>query len=115
MTSHETDHSKKAAIKIISRDYWVQVVEMLQQNWALVDVDQEGAIVRFIDDGSGVWDEMRFPSETDAKRGLVRNGFKRYAADNYIQKFLTPPKPPFHSSTHSNGPVYSSGRFWIAE
>ena len=47
--------------EIRSRDYWVKVVEMLQQNWALIDVEPDGScIVHFIHDGSGKFDEMKF-------------------------------------------------------
>ncbi len=44
----------EADVKIHSRDYWVKVVEMLQQNWALIDQESHGkAVVYFVHDGSG--------------------------------------------------------------
>lgn len=99
-------------IKIISRDYWVKVVEFLQQNWALIDHDASGGfIVWFIGDTSGVFDKLTFPSEEEAGRALLRNGFRRFTDDKQFAEFLKPPDPPFVSRDHPNGPIYSSGRF----
>ena len=49
-------------VEIRSRDFWVKVVEMLQQNWALIDedADAKGYTVYFIDDLGRVFDRMRF-------------------------------------------------------
>ena len=41
-------------ININSRDYWFKVVDMLQQNWALIDADEERCIVYFIGDALGI-------------------------------------------------------------
>lgn len=101
-------------IEISSTDYWFKVVEMLQQNWALIDKtpDSIDCTVYFIHDASGVFDQMRFNSEEDAHQSLTRNGFTRYADDSSAQKFIAPPLPPFTEAIHPNGPIYSSGRFW---
>ncbi len=106
MVSHEL-------ISIESRDYWVKVVEMLQQNWALFSPEQGNNVrIHFISDTSGVFDTMVFPSEADAISALRRNGFSRYADHVQLQSFLCPPKSPFHHRAHPNGHIYSSGRFW---
>jgi hypothetical protein len=98
---------------ICSKDYWVKVVEMLQQNWALIEPEPaQGVRVFFVTDTSGVFDEIAFRSEADAFGALKRNGFRRYADASDLQSFLRPPAAPFHRSTHPNGPIYSSGRFW---
>ena len=103
-------------VRISSRDYWVKVVEMLQQNWALIDgTDAGGAVVFFVTDGSGVFDRISFPSLSAAKEALQSNGFKRFAGNPHLEEFLRRPPPPFHEATHPNGPIYSSGRFWIGE
>ncbi len=81
-------------VEIQSRDYWYKVTGMLQQNWALVE--QSGKVF-FINDASGVFDEMKFLSIDDAFSSLERNGFSRYAADAGSQQFLSPPKAPFKS------------------
>jgi hypothetical protein len=100
-------------ISIESRDFWVKVVGMLQQNWALVDPEQSGGVrIHFITDTSAVFDAMNFPLHADAIAALKLNGFKRYADDEQLQSFLRPPEPPFHPGSHPNGPIYSSGRFW---
>jgi hypothetical protein len=100
-------------VVISSRDYWLKVVEMLQQNWALIEPEPGGSVrVRFISDTSGVFDEIEFRSETDAFGALKRNGSRRFADAPDLQSFLRPPAAPFHWRAHPNGPIYSSGRFW---
>jgi hypothetical protein len=100
-------------VTIKSGDFWVKVVEMLQQNWALIDIEPDvSARVFFVNDTSGVFDEMPFPSAQDAERALERNGFRRFAVNADLQSFLRPPLAPFHRVIHPNGPIYSSGRFW---
>lgn len=102
-------------VDIHSRDYWVKVVDNLQQNWALVetgDKQSSEARVFFMGDTSGVFDEMSFPSADEARRALQNNGFDRYADDRLLQSFLAPPEPPFRRSQHPNGAIYSSGRYW---
>ena len=45
-------------VKIQSDDYWFKVVEMLQQNWALIEPSASRVTV-FIRDAGGVFDEIR--------------------------------------------------------
>jgi hypothetical protein len=45
-------------VAIKSADFWVKVVEMLQQNWALIDIEAEGSA------------RMVFPSVDAAERAL---------------------------------------------
>jgi hypothetical protein len=96
-----------------STDFWVKVVATLQQNWALIEPEDKGAVrVRFISDASGVFDDIAFLSESAAREALGRNGFRRFAENADLQSFLRPPSAPFRRSVHPNGPIYSSGRFW---
>ncbi|MCA8979436.1 MAG: hypothetical protein KDC14_05385 [Planctomycetes bacterium] len=100
-------------LNIESRDYWFKVVEMLQQNWALVDPHPEGGVVaHFLGDTSGAFDQMEFPDQKTAERALSANGFRRFADDQEAADFLSPPSPPFEWRDHPNGRTYSSGRFW---
>ena len=101
-------------IEIHSREYWFKVVEMLQQNWALIDKDAESdaCTVFFINDASGVFDRLRFSTVKEAMRALQRNGFAGYAKDKEAQEFIAPPLPPYYAAQHPNGPIYSSGRYW---
>jgi hypothetical protein len=99
-------------VPIQSRDYWFKVIEMLQQNWALIDSDAAGVVVYFFGDTSAVFDEMRFPSQDSAMSALQTNGFQRFADDASASSCVRCPKPPFTRRPHPNGPIYSSGRFW---
>jgi hypothetical protein len=100
-------------VAIHSADYWVKVVEMLQQNWALIEEETAGAArVYFVTDTSGVFDEIAFPSARSAHEALAINGFRRFAESTELQSFLRPPAAPFRRTVHPNGPIYSSGRFW---
>lgn len=100
-------------VPIKSRDYWVKVVEMLQQNWALIEPDGSGSFcIHFVSDTSVVFDMMVFASGDEAVEGLRRNGFHCYAEAPDLHSFLRPPDPPFRLGSHPNGPIYSSGRFW---
>lgn len=105
-------HRDREPVEIASRDYWVKVVEMLQQNWALVDPASDGARrVYFVSDASGVFDQLDFATEDEAVAALQRNGFRQYAANPDLN-FLKPPSPPFSRHPHPNGAIYSSGRYW---
>ena len=107
------DVMKEEPVEIQSRDFWFKIVEMLQQNWALIEDDPEGAVtVYFIHDASGVFDEMNFGSREDAASALRLNGFGRYEEDEEAQEFIAPPPPPIRRDEHPNGPIYSSGCFW---
>ena len=100
-------------IAIRSRLYWVKVVGMLEQNWALIDdAPGEGAIIYFVHDRSGVFDSLPFPSRDGAERGLRENGFAEYYKSERLRSVAAPPQPPFTQAHHPNGPIYSSGRFW---
>jgi len=103
----------KDFVEVESRDYWFKVVEMLQQNWALVDILPNGSCkIFFVGDTSGLFDEIEVESVNEAISSLKRNGFARYAEDSKAQDFICPPKPPFYRHAHPNGSIYSSGRFW---
>ena len=99
-------------VLIQSRDYWYKVVGMLQQNWALIDPTDNGCLIYFVHDGSGVFDELTFNDEASAATALHRNGFDQYAGDPEAVKFISPPQPPFRAGNHPNGRIYSSGQYW---
>ncbi len=100
-------------INIQSRDFWFKVIDMLQQNWALIETEESGVTVYFISDSGGVFDELSFPNSKAAVEALRRNRFGRYAEDPEAGDFMQPPAPPYHCHPHPNGPIYSSGRFWV--
>lgn len=92
-------------------DFWVKVVGMLEQNWALIVSEPRGAHIHFINDLGEVFDKITCSSQEEARSSLARNGFRRFARDKQLQRFLSPPAPPFSRGTHPNGAIYSSGRF----
>jgi hypothetical protein len=101
-------------IPIAGRDVWVKTIEMLQQNWALIEISDEGtALVHVISDTGGVFDMLRFDGQAPAETALRRNGFRRFASNERLKAMLSPPVPPYVARAHPNGPIYSSGRFWI--
>jgi hypothetical protein len=106
--------STRTPVPITSQDYWFKIVDMLQQNWALVDPapDGIGVVVYFVDDRSRVFDRLTFPDVSEAQQALRRNEFQPLAEDPEAQTFLAPPLPPFFEGRHPNGPIYSSGMFW---
>ena len=105
--------NRENEVEIESRDYWFKIVDMLQHNWALLAAKSDGTTtVFFIDDTSGVFDELTFPSGDLAKERLIDNGFSRYAENAEAQSFICAPEGPFKCRNHPNGPIYSSGRFW---
>jgi hypothetical protein len=97
-------------VAIKGKDFWVNVVEMLQQNWALIDIQAQGsARVFFISDTSGVFDEMVFLSTSAAEQPLKLNRFKRLSVNADLQSFLHPATGPYRRAAHPNGPIFT----WI--
>ena len=97
-------------INLKNEIYWVKIVEFLQQNWAIIEIENQKIIVYFIHDGSIIFDKIVFKSILEAEIALKRNGFRLYLDTNEnFTEFLTPPKMPFGESIR---PIYSSGQFW---
>jgi len=101
-------------VNISSKDFWFKIVEFLQQNWALIeeDTESEACIIYFISDGSGVFDQIQYPTIEKAEKALRRNGFEQYDKDPEAQGFIFPPRPPYFRDKHPSGNIYSSGKFW---
>lgn len=100
-------------LDIPGTDHWFKVVDMLQQNWALIASSAKGDVtIFFISDASHVFDRLSLPTVEDATAALQRNGFNRYADDPEDHDLIRPPSPPYREKKHPNGPIYSSGRFW---
>jgi hypothetical protein len=101
-------------LEISNNDYWFKIVEMLQQNWAIIESREKetGCTIYFIGDTSGVFDQIEFDDIAEAERQLRVNGFRKYQKDNEAKEFITPPPPSFYKSSHPNGFIYSSGKYW---
>ena len=96
-----------------SLDYWLKIVEMLQQNWALIEENSDqSATVYFITDASTVFDQMNFASKKEAIMGLRRNGFERYEDYPSYKTFVIPPKMPYTTHWDKSRKIYSSGKYW---
>ena len=98
-TKREELDMNEMEIKIKSKDFWVNIVDFLQQYWALIDKDDDsaGVTVYFIHEGSGVFTNMKFKSHAIAEKALLQNGFKKFndPLEKYTD-FMLPPKEPFY-------------------
>jgi hypothetical protein len=99
-------------VPIKTQDFWVKVVEMLQQNWALIEPKGSKVTIYFLHDLGGVFDELSYSSVREAQAALRLNGFRRYDEDPSYSEMFARPEPPFRRVQHPNGPIYSSGEFW---
>lgn len=100
-------------VPIKTRDFWVKVVEMLQQNWALIEPKGSKVTIHFLHDLGGVFDELSYPSLREAQAALRFNGFRRYDEDSSYSEMFARPEPPFRRVNHTNGAIYSSGLHWM--
>jgi hypothetical protein len=100
-------------VPIESRDFWVKVVEMLQQNWALIEPKGSKVTIYFLHDLGGVFDEIPYQSLHEAQTALRINGFRRYDEDPAYSEMFARPEPPFRRVQHPNGAIYSSARHWV--
>lgn len=99
----------KKEINVRSNEFYVKVVDFLQQNWALIENENQ-IIIWFIDDNSGVFDRIIFDNLDEAEKSLLRNGFKKYLdPDEMFTEFLRPPQRPFFDSPRK---IYSTGKYW---
>ena len=85
---------------ITGRPEWVKVVGFLEHNWAVED-SGSAARVWFIDDASGVFDQVELSSRSNAESALMRNGFRPKRSDARFEAIA--PRPPLKSSRHPNG------------
>jgi hypothetical protein len=99
-------------IEISNEDFWYKVVEFLQQNWAVIEPEDNGFKVFFFDDAGGIFDVIKLDSLEDAKTALKKNGFANYNEDQESHDFIAKPKVPLRGGAHLVNPIYSSGRFW---
>jgi hypothetical protein len=74
-------------------DFWFKVVDFLQTNWAIVERVKEGISVIFIQDASGVFDQLNLIDRHEAERQLRLNGFRHFVEEQRAQEFLKPPSP----------------------
>lgn len=126
--------------KITSTEWWYKPLEMLSQNWALVEVNSKTKAVTvyfFYDEGlilgnggpstpikfykselldyASIIDSLEFENSKEAEQNLKSNGFKlikqRSITDSYA------PDPPrqkkfFDAKKYHSG-IYSNDGYWI--
>ena len=81
-------------VPIKIQDVWVKVVEMLQQNWALIEPKGSKVTIYFLHDLGGVFDELSYPSLREAQAALRLNGFRRNDEDPSYSEMFARPEPP---------------------
>ena len=96
--SLKSKQMKGKEVVISNNDFWVNIVDFLQQYWALVEQkkDSNEVTVYFINEGSGIFASMGFDSNEIAEKALMQNGFKKYndPLEKY-QEYLNPPLKPY--------------------
>lgn len=108
----KTGFAEGDPVRIFRKTYWVKVVSFLEQNWAAIDdlPGSSGVRIWFFGDTSGVFDFIDYPSREAARRALRANGFSVFTVEKF--DFIARPEPTFHWHAHTNGEIYSSGRYW---
>jgi hypothetical protein len=98
--------------EIKSEEYWIKIVDFLQQNWALIEYNENNRKVSvfFVQDDSKVFDKIDFNDVREAEIALRRNGFKLYQDMNDDFKGHVP--PPLKPYNIISRPIYSSGEYW---
>ena len=104
--------AKMTEIEIRNRDYWIKVVGMLQQNWALIENHDGIVVVYFLRDDGGIFDQIQFLSIEEAEEGLTRNGFSLFSENEEVQEFIVLPIDTLSVGSHPSGKIYSSGQYW---
>ena len=90
----------------LASDPWVKVVEMLQQNWAVIVPRDDAVLVVFYRDTRGVFDQLVFGSAAEAADALARHGFSKYLENLEVQELVALPEGRFHERGHPTGPIY---------
>ncbi len=98
--------------KKLTNDPWFKVVEMLQQNWAVLVEKDDSVLAVFYGDTCGVFDQLSFDDRQNAESALKRNGFRKFNEDPKVREFIALPEGKFREQPHPGGYIYSSGKFW---
>ena len=95
---------------IVSRAWWVRLLEMMQKHWALAETNDHGTTVYFVDDLGNVFDKVTCNSAGNARKLLGEAGFQTYTDNPRLRRFLRPPERPLNCDTIREEPIYSGGK-----
>ena len=96
-------------------DWYVKLVEMLQQNWAIIKLGETTQII-FVNDPGDVFDIIEVKDQETAHDKLMQNGFDKFSSPSRkryrpLEEFLTPPFKVVDTGERRN--IYSSGKYWV--
>ena len=118
-------HAKRMQKKFIGKpilidkpnidDWYVKLVEMLQQNWAIIKLGETTQII-FVNDPGDVFDIIEVKDQETAHDKLMQNGFDKFSSPSRksfrpLEEFLTPPFKVVDTRERRN--IYSSGEYWV--
>lgn len=90
---------KVGIVDLDSRDFWLNIVDFLQQYWAVIQENKMDSSVKvyFLNDSSVIFASLVFDTAEIAEKALMKNGFKRYddPLENFTE-FITLPQKPYH-------------------
>lgn len=122
MSSSRTSSSEAEQVHVPHdldrKRFWVKVVGMLQQNWAVVRVDEESGHVQiwFINDHLDAFDFIDCADRVGACEALKANGFRVFSFKSHSG--LDSPIPALLKRKERFGVrwvprrIYSSGEYW---
>jgi len=95
-------------------DWYVKIVGMLQQNWAIIKLGEKTQII-FVNDPGDVFDIIEIKDQETAHDKLTQNGFSKFSSpisptNRPLNEFLTPPFKVVDTGERRN--IYSSGEYW---
>jgi len=100
----------------LSQRLWVKVLDMLQQNWCLIEyVGGQSVEMVFFDDHGSVFDWLPTAGIKEAEQALKTNGFFWMYESPSFYLASGVPKRPKSGERFRDRPVYSSGEYWIDE
>ena len=94
-------------------DWYVKLVEMLQQNWAIIKLGAKTQII-FVNDPGDVFDIIEVKDQETAHDKLMQNGFRKFSSPSWkrpLDEILTPPFKVV--DTGERRKIYSSGEYWV--
>jgi uncharacterized protein (DUF1810 family) len=100
----------------ISQRLWVKVLGMLQQNWCVIGNGPGGAVeLVFFDDHGKVFDHLPAANLNAAQAALQTNGFYWMWELSSFYQACGVPTLPLPGARKQSRPVYSSGKYWVAQ